>query len=66
MKNIQKQPFVLTHRRKKDGLEAMLLARTTDKRVLMRVRFQEAGRPQDNTTIIGEADFVERFEVVGA
>jgi hypothetical protein len=63
MKKVEKQPFVLTYRRKKDGLEAMLLARTADKRVLMRVRFQEAGRPQDNTTIIGEKVFAERFEV---
>jgi hypothetical protein len=64
MKKPEKQPFVVTHRRKKDGLEGMLLARTTDKRVLMRVRYQEGGRPQDNTTVTSEAGFAERFEVV--
>lgn len=62
MKIQQKAPFQQTHRRIKDGMEAMLLA-VRDGVALYRVQFMHGGRMQDNTVSRELARFEEAFEV---
>ena len=42
-----KPPFIVTNRRKKDGMEAMHIVTTQDDTVLYRVRFKDKGRNND-------------------
>lgn len=58
-----KAPFHTTHRRRKDGMEAMLLA-IRDGVALYRVKFMHGGRIQDSTTSRDAALFAADFEVV--
>ena len=60
-----KAEFVASHRRFKDGLEAMLLA-ARDGVALYRVQFMHGGRLQDNITVRSVESFGEAFEKVGA
>ena len=57
-------PFTATHRRRKDGMEAMLLAKTSDARALYRVSHMHAGRMVDSTTVRDWGLFEADFEVV--
>lgn len=55
-----KAPFVATHRRRKDGLLAMLLAQR-DGEALYRVQWFEGEKRNENTLVRPEAAFLAAF-----
>lgn len=56
-----KRPFVATHRRKRDGLQAMLLS-TFGGEALYRVQWFDGGKRHENTLSRPEITFSEQFE----
>lgn len=58
-----KKPFVQTHKRKKDGMVAMLLATMGDD-VLYRVRYSAAAGQVDSTIRASARHFKRKFTLV--
>jgi hypothetical protein len=55
-----KRPFVATHRRVRDGLQAMVLG-CHGGNVLYRVRWLDSGRPHENTLVRSVGAFDDLF-----